>query len=102
MKETHPLEEKNLSMKEATFPPDQAEQLTELDQKTLQEIQGGFVRPALIAGGASIGALGGGLGGGFGEKAAGGNTTESVLTGVMGAGVGALAAERLTRGLVRK
>ena len=98
MKETHPLEEKNLSMKEATFPPDQAEQLTELDQKTLQEIQGGFVRPALIAGGASIGALGGG----FGEKAAGGNTTESVLTGVMGAGVGALAAERLTRGLVRK
>ena len=98
MKEAHPLKEKNLSMKEATVSPDQTEQLTVLDEEALQEIQGGFARPASMAGGA----IAGGLGGGFGEKAAGGNTTESVLTGVMGAGVGTLAAERLTRGLVRK
>lgn len=93
MKETHPLEEKNLSRKETTFSPDQTEQLTELDEKALQKIQGGFVRPASIA----VGTIGGGFGGGFGEKATGGNTTESVLTGIMGAGVGGLVGEQLTR-----
>lgn len=93
MKETHPLEEKNLSRKEATFSPDQTEQLTELDEKALEKIQGGFVRPAAIG----VGTIGGGLGGGFGEKAAGGNKTESVLTGLLGGAVGGTIGDGLTR-----